>query len=240
MSNFICPICNAEYQEKKALCTCGFGEIEYVDYFNQEIYTEHVKKELFKIYKFSKKVALGEIKFEPSPISVIETDQIFIDEILEKRGLAYAYAPNMILSDGVLALKTNVQSLIADVKGANALFLDESHIKMLFLGKHFESFTQDFFISFPALRYIWVNSENKYFSADNNVLFNKNQTELICYARMRPEEEFTVPRSVKRINKYAFYYTKHLKKLYIHNETEIDDSAFKFYDDATPEIIYLD
>ena len=56
---------------------------------------------------------------------------------------------------------------------------------------------------------------------------------------MRPEEEYTVPRSIKRINQYAFFYTKHLKKLYIHKGTMIDDSAFKFYDDATPEIIYI-
>ena len=152
MSNYICPICQAEYFEKKAICSCGFEGIEYVNYFDQQAYGSNAQDELFKIYKFSKKVALGEISFKPSPLSIIDTEHILIDEVLEKRGLAYVYRPDMILSEGALALRTNVQSLIADVKGAQALFLDESHIKMLFLGQNFELLTQGFFIPFPALR----------------------------------------------------------------------------------------
>ena len=239
MLNYICPICNAQYSEKQSICSCGFEGIEYVDYFNPQRSYEQEKNELFKIYKFTKKVAYKEIEYTASKLSIIDLDENLIDEILENRGLAYVNAPNMILSEGALAFKTSVASLFADVKGAKALFLDESHVKMLFLGKHFESLTDGYFITFPALRYIWVDPENSHFHADNNVLFNKNQTELICYARMRPEEEYTVPKSVKKINKYAFFYTKHLKKLYIHKGTKIDDGAMTFYDDAIPEIIYI-
>ena len=239
MSDFICPICNAEYSQKQKICTCGFEGIEYIDYYNPLRYDEDSQNTIFKIYKFSKKVATGEISFEPSQLSIIDTDNIFIDEILEKRGLAYVYAPDMILSEGVLAQRTNVQSLIADVKGAQALFLDESHIKMLFLGKHFKTLTQDFFISLSALRYIWVDGKNQHFYAQNNVLFNKGKTELICYARMRPEEEYTVPSTVKQLKKYSFFYPKHLKKLYIHKSTQIEDNALTFYDDNKPEIIYI-
>ena len=239
MSNFICPICNAEYSQKQKICTCGFEGIEYIDYYNPLRYDEDSQNTIFKIYKFSKKVAVGEISFEPSQLSIIDTDNIFIDEIFEKRGLAYIYAPDMILSEGVLAQRTNVQSLIADVKGAQALFLDESHIKMLFLGKHFKTLTQDFFISLSALRYIWVDGKNQHFYAQNNVLFNKEKTKLICYARMRPEEEYTVPSTVKQLKKYSFFYPKHLKKLYIHKSTQIEDNALTFYDDNKPEIIYI-
>ena len=101
MSNFICPICNAEYSQKQKICTCGFEGIEYIDYYNPLRYDEDSQNTIFKIYKFSKKVAVGEINFKPSPLSIIDTDNIFIDEILEKRGLAYVYAPDMILSEGV-------------------------------------------------------------------------------------------------------------------------------------------
>ena len=34
MSDFICPICNAEYSQKQKICTCGFEGIEYIDYYN--------------------------------------------------------------------------------------------------------------------------------------------------------------------------------------------------------------
>lgn len=239
MSDFICPICNAEYSQKPKICTCGFEGIEYIDYYNPLRYDEGSQNTVFKIYKFSKKVAMGEINFKPSPLSIIDTDNIFIDEILEKRGLAYVYAPDMILSEGVLAQRTNVQSLIADVKGAQALFLDESHIKMLFLGEHFKTLTKGFFIPLSALRYIWVDSKNQHFYAENNVLFNKEKTKLICYARMRPEEEYTVPATVRHLKKYSFFYPKHLKKLYIHKSTQIEDNALIFYNDSKPEIIYI-
>lgn len=245
MSNYICPICNAEYEEKTTTCSCcGFDGIEYVDYFNEESYKEYEKKSLFKIYKFAKKVALGEIDY---PISKYDTqiyENTIIESIWDKRTLAYVTAPDMTLCDGVLAFQTNIRALIVDVKGIDCEFLNESNVQMLFFGKHVRYFakgrSKGFFISFSALRYIWVDSENPYFYADNNVLFNKDQTKLICYARMRPEEEYTVPRSVEKIQNYAFFFPKHLKKLYIHKGTQIDDYSFKFYDDAAPEIIYID
>ena len=70
-------------------------------------------------------------------------------------------------------------------------------------------------------------------------IFNKEKTKLICYARMRPEEEYTVPSTVKQLKKYSFFYPKHLKKLYIHKSTQIEDNALTFYDDNKPEIIYI-
>ena len=55
MSNFICPICNAEYSQKQKICTCGFEGIEYIDYYNPLRYDEDSQNTIFKIYKFSKK-----------------------------------------------------------------------------------------------------------------------------------------------------------------------------------------
>ena len=150
----------------------------------------------------------------------------------------------MTLCGGALSFQPSIQALIADVKSIKYDFLDESQVEMLFLGKSVENFTSSkskrFFIQYSPIRYIWADSENAHFFADNNVLFNKKQTELIAYARMRPEEEYTVPRSVKRIKNYAFFFPKHLKKLYIYKETKTDEYAFKFNEDAAPEIIYID
>ena len=55
MSDFICPICNAEYSQKPKICTCGFEGIEYIDYYNPLRYDEGSQNTVFKIYKFSKK-----------------------------------------------------------------------------------------------------------------------------------------------------------------------------------------
>ena len=52
MSNFICPICNAEYSQKQKICTCGFEGIEYIDYYNPLRYDEDSQNTIFKIYKF--------------------------------------------------------------------------------------------------------------------------------------------------------------------------------------------
>ena len=245
MSNYICPICYTTYKEKTTTCSCcGFDGIEYVNYFNKESYEASEKKLLFKIYKFAKKVALGEIDYPTSEFLTIPNQNKLIDVITDKRGLAYISAPNMILYDGALAFKTHIKALIADVKGIDYEFLNESNVQMLFLGKNVEYFTDDiendYFIPHSSIRYIWVDLQNPYFYADNNVLFNKDQTKLICYARMRPEEEYTIPRSVEKIQSFAFYFTKYLKKLYIHKDTQIDNHGFVFSDDATPEIIYID
>lgn len=240
MPKYVCPICYTEYDEKKEICSCGFEGIEFYDYNNPQYYTEQKQKNLFKIYKFTKKVACKEIDYPKSKLSIIDTQGLFIEEVLEKRGLAYINAPDAILGSGALAFNSYVVSLYADVKGIKAFALDESSVKMLFLGEHFKSLTDKCLISFSALRYIWVDPNNTRFFADNNVLFNKDQTILFCYARMRPEEEYTVPQSVEVIKKYAFYFTKHLKKLYIHKGTVIEDKALKFHDDKKPEIIFID
>ena len=241
MSNFVCPICYKEYDKKTDLCSnCGFEGIEYIDYSNSQSFLGKEKDELFKIYKFSKKVACGKIEYKRSEFSMIDYDDMLIDEIYERRGLAYVHAPNMMLDDGVLALRTEVKSLIADVKGAKSLFLDESHIKMLFLGSSFSTISRGFFIPLSALRYIWVDPKNEYFYADNNVLFNKEQTELICYARMRPEKEYSIPHNVKKIKNYAFFYTKHLKKLYIPKGIQLEERALTFSQDDAPEVFYID
>ena len=43
---------------------------------------------------------------------------------------------------------------------------------------------------------ITVANENKYFSSENGVLFNKNKTELLCYPCGKNETTYTVPNTV--------------------------------------------
>lgn len=77
------------------------------------------------------------------------------------------------------------------------------------------------------LEKITVSEDNPYFSAEDNVLFNKDKTELIRYAAMREGEAYTVPSTVKTICEGAFERSENLKEIIIPEGVEkIEDYAF--------------
>ena len=61
----------------------------------------------------------------------------------------------------------------------------------------------DFFFG-ANLKYLSVDSKNRYFSSEDNVLFDKDKARLIYYCNLNNKEEYTVPSYVKVIGKYAF------------------------------------
>jgi hypothetical protein len=239
-----CPICKKEYTERRKSCTCGFEGLIYPpqnpNYFIEEYDTD----ELFEIYKFTKRVVYGKIDYPKSELYLIDDENITrVDEVLENRGVAYvdlvgAEPKKTVADEGLLALRSEVKALILNTDEASTAFLDESYVKVLFFGADFKAFTNGYFIPFPAIKYIWVDAQNKYFSADNNVLFDKTQKSLIYYAKLRPETEYTVPATVKRIGKFAFYYPSNLKKLFLPRGVQIDSQSFLFDTGKTPDIVY--
>ena len=245
MNRCCCPICKREYDSPKKVCACGFEGVEYPIYECEGLSRDYESRRLFNLYKFTKRVATGVIPYEPSPLQVLDIEDgvLTIDEALEKRGLALVDEPfrdnrKTVARDGLLALRTDVEALILNSYGANAMFLDESHVKALFFGKDFRELTDGFFYPFSAVRYLWVDGENPAFASDNNVMYNKDKTLLISYARLRPEEEFRVPASVRSLSRAAFYYPKHLRRLYLPRGIKIPDGALTFYNDRAPEVIY--
>jgi len=73
---------------------------------------------------------------------------------------------------------------------------------------------------------IEVAPNNKDFSSENGVLYNKDKTELICYPAKKIGESFVVPESVTRISQAAFR-CSNLTSITIHeNITTIVDGAF--------------
>ena len=109
---------------------------------------------------------------------------------------------------------------------------------MLFLGPDFKRFTEGYIIPYAPVRYLWVDQKNKFFTAEDNVLFNKDMTELIFYPRHRPETEYRVPRSVKRIGKCSFGGAEYLEKLYFPEGVRIDDAWLKSVETDGLEIVY--
>ena len=80
--------------------------------------------------------------------------------------------------------------------------------------------------SSDSFKNITVANENKYFSSENGVLFNKNKTELLCYPCGKNETTYTVPKTVTKLATVSFSSCK-LNKLNLPNKLKyIDESAF--------------
>ena len=242
MIRYECPICHTEYETNPRVCSCGFEGIEYPAYESVELQEEYEKNRLFKIYKFTKRVATGEISYEPSELTVYEhDDKICVDEAVDDRGLAYVDIRGdgkrkTFAAEGLLVFRTRTPALYLNTDEAHSDFLDESHVRMLFFGPDFQGFPRGFFRPRAEIRYIWVNEKNPFLSAENNVLFDKDKKTLICYAPMRSETEYRVPESVKKLMPLSFFYPRHLKKLLLPKGIRIENKAFCF--DEIPEIIY--
>ena len=78
-----------------------------------------------------------------------------------------------------------------------------------------------------SLTSINVASDNRYYSDENGVLFNKEKTELILYPGVKSEDAYTIPDSVEKICRGAFHQCKRLKDIVFNKSLkEIDYQAF--------------
>lgn len=91
-------------------------------------------------------------------------------------------------------------------------------------GQHFEDddFSQ-FFEDCSQLTAITVGPDNAYVCAENGILYDKNQTELIAYPAARLGTEFTFPESIESIGSGAFASTVNLETLTIPDTVTVND-----------------
>ena len=83
------------------------------------------------------------------------------------------------------------------------------------------------FISSSKLARINVDSNNKYFTSIDGILFDKDGTRLIKYPENRDGSSYEVPNTVKTIDANAFISCKNLQTITIADSVEkIGDSAF--------------
>lgn len=243
MSECICPICNREYESNPKSCICGFSELVFPQYLTNKPFGEFYENTMFCIYKFAKKVIHGDVAYEKSKVTYQENgNEILITDTHDSRGLALIdfigeAGVETVAADGLLAFG-NAFSLILNTDRASSNFLDESRVVSLFLGADFKGFEHGFFLAPSQLRYLSVSGKNPYFCSDNNVMFDKDMSRLVCYAPGRPEEEYRVPESVKVLGSYSFYFTRNLKRLYLPRGINREMRAFYFAKGEEPEIIY--
>lgn len=232
-----CPICGKAYDHNPKTCTCGFEGLAFLPMYVTDAVREQYaaqQKELdFRVFKFAKQVYYGEKAYPRSELVLYpRKTRIEVDEALERRGLAVvdptpeerAGLPTVAV-EGLLAMRSNVQALILNTTQATYNMLDECCIRSLLLGADFEALCDGGLMQYAPLRYLWVDGKNKCFSAQDNVLFSKNGSELVLYARARPGEEYVVPKSVKSLGAYSFFYPNHLKRLYLPKGIRVSKDA---------------
>ena len=80
----------------------------------------------------------------------------------------------------------------------------------------YEDEPSDYFAGMPKLESIYVHPDNKYFTAQDGVLFNKNKTQLLTYPMRKKGTAYKIPKGVKVIGAYAFSGAR-LKKIEVPN-----------------------
>ena len=68
--------------------------------------------------------------------------------------------------------------------------------------------------------------DNKDYSADNGVLYDKNKTKMLWYPPCRKEAKYIVPASVTYIGQEAFQGCRNLNKIEFKNSVTIGEGAF--------------
>lgn len=218
-----CPICYKTYEQFPEVCECGYSAFkkEHLDYDAQ----------LFQIFKYAKQIFVGLLPYKTSKLLLNECeDYIYIDEIIgDKRGIEYidlvGKTKPTCAYDGLLAM--SVSALILNCDYASSNFLDESCLKILFLGKDFKGFLLDDFIQPCYLKYIYVDKRNPYFEVRDNVLINKKSQTIIAYPRDKKGEEYKVDNDIQYISQNAFRHLNHLKKIYIPNKLILNKNFSK-------------
>lgn len=77
-----------------------------------------------------------------------------------------------------------------------------------------------------SLKNITVDGSNEYFSAENNILYNKDKTKIVFYGSVKTDESFKLPDSVKVVGDAAFAENKSLKRADLNNAEIINSQAF--------------
>lgn len=106
---------------------------------------------------------------------------------------------------------------------------DKEHfpnLKKVYLGKSLKKFGNGgmFLVGCPALSEIILDSRNEEFCVEENVLFTKDKSKLLCYPAQKEGGTYVIPDEVTRIMSRAFSGCKNLKQVVFTDNLEALDS----------------
>ena len=121
---------------------------------------------------------LNRIHYQPSQLEVIYKDKgiTFVDIISKSRGLEIINSidNNTSTVNGVLGFYKDTKALILNCEYADGEFLDESSLKVLFIGKNFKGFISNP-LHLDRIKYLYVHNDNPYFISNKNKLMEKEK-----------------------------------------------------------------
>lgn len=107
-------------------------------------------------------------------------------------------------------------------------FRDCRNLTDLTISNSVQTIPYDAFTDCYSLKNITVSASNQYFSSADGILFNKDKSTLIRCPVGNPKNSYTIPSSVKKIEKSAFNFCVNLDSITIPTGlTTIGDNAFE-------------
>lgn len=130
-------------------------------------------------------------------------------------------------TSSVVVIPDNINGLPVKRITANT-FGKDTKVTYVYIPATVTNIVKKAFLASDELLEIVVNPDNENYSSLSGVLYNKNQTTLLAFPAGKGGI-FTVPKTVTKIEDYAFYYCYELKKVNMYNNvTHIGDFAFSY------------
>lgn len=103
--------------------------------------------------------------------------------------------------------------------------------------KNFSSDRHNPFDGCQGLKAVKVDEDNRYFTAEDGVLYSYDKQTVYCYPRAKEAASYTAPVELTTVANYAFAYNTNLTEITLYdNITYLDNSAFNncgYYNDAS-------
>ena len=107
-------------------------------------------------------------------------------------------------------------------------FSENDNLHIAVIGKGTKKIGRGIFAECYDLTNLIVSDDNPYYTAKENVLYNKDMSTLLFYSPGKIQTSFTVPNSVKTIGDYSFDRINTLTSVTIPNGvTKLDEGAFR-------------
>ena len=193
-------------------------------------------KSLKKILSYMMIIIMSVFLFSGVDFKEASADETF--EFSTSKGtLYYEISNNEIVITSYLGKDTELE-IPSRIDGKSVAsigkdtFLDNSRLTTIAIPDSVTSIGECVFCGCGAL--INVDKDNKYFSSENGILFNKDKSKLIYYPNKKSEETYTIPNSVTTISPLAFRNNWSLKSIIIPDSVQsIAEGAFSEFDNQT-------